>query len=142
MFDDLKDLIDTEVVGWLEASILALPRQRLAFLTIRLKLQQGVIYAVEEDLIVNMFTLSDQDAVHFMLRARAALLISTVCLCVFLLPLLFAPLFQCQVQIEWQNHWELLIEVLATAHLRVMQLPQQVNVVLGQRLIQRAKERR
>jgi len=60
MLDYLEHLFHCEILNGLQSSILSTPWQWRSIFPIGLKLQQGVIYAIEEDLIVDMLTLCEE----------------------------------------------------------------------------------
>jgi hypothetical protein len=61
VLDDLEDFIDTEVVGRLQTAVLAGPGQGFTILTIWLELQQRVVDAVEQYLVVNVLALGEEN---------------------------------------------------------------------------------
>lgn len=57
VFDDLKDFIEVKVVSWLETTVRPTPGKRFSVLAEWLKLQQRVVDAVEEHLVVDVLAL-------------------------------------------------------------------------------------
>lgn len=76
MLDDLEDFIDTEVVGRLQTAVLAGPGQGFTILTIWLELQQRVVDAVEQYLVVNVLALGEENPQHLRLAAWGVDLLS------------------------------------------------------------------
>lgn len=136
MLDDLEDLVHTEVVRRLQSAVLTLEWQRLALLSVRLKLQERVINTVKQNLVVDMFAFSDQNAVHLVLGPSRSRWIATVLLGVVSLASFFAALLEGQVQVKRQHIGVLLFEVLTAANLGIVELLQMLDVVLGQGLVE------
>jgi hypothetical protein len=76
VLNDLEDLIDAEVVGRLQTAVLAGPGQGFAILTIWLELQQRVVDAVEQYLVVDVLALREEDPQHLRLAAWGVDLLS------------------------------------------------------------------
>lgn len=135
MLNNFENLINREVVRWLEPPVLALPGEGLALLAVGFELEQRVVDAVKQHLVVDVFALGHQHLALFELR------VSRGVFQVFFLSLFLPALFKGQVQIERQNHGEVLLEVLAAPSFGVAQLLQEVDVLFGERLAQGLLER-
>ena len=143
VFDNFKDLVDREVVCRLQSSVHSAPWEGRPFLAIWLELKQGVVDAVEEDLVVDVLALRQECLQHGILGravpARRYNCLSRLRLLFFFsfcnegFALFFSPLLKRQVQIQWQHLRVSLVKVLATAYLRVLQLVQQLDGILAER---------
>ena len=60
MFNDFKHLLNGEVLNWLQSSVLSAPRQRRSILAIGLELEKGIVNAIEEHLVVDVFALGQE----------------------------------------------------------------------------------
>ena len=107
MFHYFEDVSDLEIFSWLQPSILPTPCNGFSILAIGLELQQRVIDAVKEHLVVDVLTLRQevpQQVIFARRLVRGALrclllLIFVLLFQLFLSPLLSSPL-QGEVQVE------------------------------------------
>lgn len=73
MLDNFKNLVDCEVFCRLKAAVLSAPRQGCPFFAERLELEQGVIDAIEEHLVVNMLAFCQECSEDIVLNLRLGL---------------------------------------------------------------------
>jgi hypothetical protein len=62
MFYNLEHLFNGEVLSGFETLCSSGPREWRSFLAVGLKLEEGVVYTVKEDLVVDVLTLSNEAA--------------------------------------------------------------------------------
>ena len=144
MLYDLKYLVQVKVVRRFQAAALSAPRQGLTLLAKGLKLEEGVVDAIEEYLVVYVLALRVEVLRHLsfeFLRAYApirCLLLS--CLIRVELPLGLALLLKGQVELEGKHLRVRLIKVLATADLRILELVENGQGFAGKWLVKGAEE--
>ena len=74
MLDNLKDFVNGEVVSWFKAPVHPAPGKGSTFFAVRFELQQGVVDAVEEYFVVDVFALGQERLKYFLLTAGRGLL--------------------------------------------------------------------
>lgn len=144
VLDDFEDLVKVEVVCGLEAATGATPWQRLPVLAVGLELQERVVNAVEEHLVVDVLTLNVKVLRHLTLQ----LLHGDALLCCLLQPGLLnfilssglSLFFERQVELKGENLGELLIEMLTATDFRILQLVENDEGFSAEGLVEDAEE--
>ena len=141
---DLKNLVQVKVVRRFQAAALSAPGQGLTLLAERLKLEEGVVDAIEEHLVVNVLALRVKVLRHIpfeFLRAYAPICcLFLSCLIRVELPLGLPLLLKGQVELEGKHLRVRLIKVLATADLRILELVEDGEGFAGKWLVEGAEE--
>lgn len=136
VLNNFENFIDRKVFRRLESPVLPGPHHRRSLLAERFELQQRVVNAVEQYLVMDVLTLRQERAEHTAVDLRLRLLFSTFLL-LFLQHLLalFLPTFlESQVEVKVQDLRVVLAEVLATSDLGVLKHVEHRHWLTRQRL--------